>query len=139
MEVGDMNESRESNSDSNIFYKDEAYAIQGAVYEVSREMGIGFLEAVYQECLAKEFAGSGVPFEAEKMLSLTYKGEHLTQTYQPDFICFEKIVVELKCVRELRAEHRAQVLNYLKATGFKLGLLVNFGRFPKAEVERLVF
>lgn len=133
-----MEESHVPEGEGNIIFKDEAFAIQGAIYEVSREMGIGYLEAVYQECLAREFVRSDVPFEQEKLLNLTYKGERLKQTYQPDFVCYGRIIVELKCVRQLRAEHRAQVLNYLKATGLKLGLLVNFGKFPKAEIERLV-
>ncbi len=119
-------------------FRDESYAIQGAVFEVYREMGGGFLEAVYQECLAIEFRRREIPFEAQKDLSLVYKGERLQQIYRPDFVCFGKIVVELKTAKELAPEHRAQVLNYLKATGLRLGLLVNFGHHPKAQMERLV-
>jgi GxxExxY protein len=100
-------------------------------------MGAGFLEAVYQECLAIEFASRGIPFVAQKPLPLRYKEHALRQTYVADFVCFETIVVELKAVRELAPEHRAQVLNYLNATGMKLGLLVNFGSAPKAQIERL--
>ena len=101
-------------------------------------MGAGFLEAVYQECVALEFSARGIPFVALQPLQLSYKGHVLQQVYQPDFICFEKIVVELKAVQRLAPEHRAQVLNYLNATGMRVGLLVNFGASPKAEIERLV-
>lgn len=101
-------------------------------------MGCGFLEAVYQECLGKEFACRIIPHVAQKELQLFYKGELLNQTYKPDFICYEKIVVELKAVKDITPEHKAQVFNYLKATGLKLGLLVNFGHYPKAEIERII-
>lgn len=121
-----------------ILYKEECYAIQGAVFEVYREMGYGFLEAVYQECLAKEFAKRGIPFIAQKEVNLLYKGERLEQTYKPDFICYNKIIVELKAAKEIAREHEAQVFNYLKATGLKLGLIVNFGHYPKARVKRII-
>lgn len=121
-----------------LLYKEEAYAIQGAVFEVYREMGSGFLEAVYQECLAREFRLRGVPFTAQQELALAYKGEPLEQTYRPDFICYDSIIVELKAVKETAPEHQAQVFNYLKATGLRLGLLVNFGHYPKATVQRIV-
>ena len=120
-----------------IIYKEECYQIQGAVFEVYREKGCGFLEAVYQECLEKEFALGSIPFVAQQELQLTYKGQPLRQTYQPDFTCYGKIIVELKAVKEIAPEHKAQVINYLKATGFKLGLLVNFGAYPKATIIRL--
>ena len=121
-----------------VLFRDESYTIQGAVYEVYREMSSGFLEAVYQECLALEFRRRDIPFEAQKDLAIVYKGETLQQTYRPDFLCFGKIVVELKAVRDLAPEHRAQILNYLRATGLGLGLLVNFGHHPKVQMERLV-
>ena len=101
-------------------------------------MGSGYLEAVYQECLAIEFRLRGIPFAASPALSLTYKGEALVQRYIPDFTCFGEIIVELKAVRELAPEHRAQVLNYLKGSRLRLGLLVNFGGGGKAKVERIV-
>jgi GxxExxY protein len=122
----------------NILYKNECYQIQGAVFEVYREMGCGFLEAVYQECLVRELKLRNIPFVAQPTLKLGYKGEALCQTYKPDLICFDTIIVELKAISAISGEHRAQVLNYLKATGIKLGLLVNFGCYPKATVERLV-
>ena len=121
-----------------LLYKDECYEIQGAVFEVYREMGCGFLEAVYQECLALEFGLRGIPFVAQPELRLLYKGELLEKTYKPDFICYRKIVLEIKAVREISPEHQAQLLNYLKATQFELGLLANFGSYPKAAVQRMV-
>ncbi len=122
----------------NLLFKDEIFAIQGAIFEVNREMGAGFLEGVYQECLAREFARINIPFVAHQELILSYKGTPLIQTYKPDFICHDKIIVELKAVQELSPSHRAQVLNYLKATQFRLGILVNFGCHPKAQVERII-
>jgi len=121
-----------------ILYKDEVFRIQGAVFEVYREMGCGFLESVYQECMEKEFILSKIPFEAQKELQLIYKDEPLEQTYKPEFICYGKIIVELKASKEICPENRAQVFNYLKATGLRLGLLVNFGHYPKAMVERII-
>ena len=125
-------------SDPDIELSEETFRIQGAVFEVYRQMGTGFLEAVYQECLALEFRARGIPFTAQPLLSLSYKGEPLKHTYSPDFICFDSVVVELKALRALAAEHEAQVLNYLKASRLKVGLLVNFGCAPKARVRRLI-
>ena len=101
-------------------------------------MGCGFLEAVYQECLERELTARDIPFIAQPELKLSYKGQPLRQTYRPDFIAHEKIIVELKALSQTAGEHQAQVLNYLKATGLRLGLLVNFGCHPKATVERFV-
>lgn len=123
--------------DDKILFKDECYAIQGAIYEVYREMGCGFLENVYQECLEKELHQRNIPFVAQKTLYLYYKGEPLCQTYKPDLICYDKIIIELKAVKEIAPEHKAQLINYLKATGIKLGMLVNFGSYPKASIVRL--
>ncbi len=121
-----------------LLFKEESYKIVGACFEVYREKGCGFLEPVYQECVEIELRLRGIPFMPQKPLALEYKGCPLRSKYVPDFICHDKIVVELKAVSELIDEHRAQVQNYLKATGLKLGLLVNFGHYPKAEVERIV-
>ena len=121
-----------------ILYRDEVYAIQGAVFDVYREMGCGFLEPVYQECLEKELMVRGIPFESQKELRLRYKGEVLNLTYKPDLICYGTIIVELKAGKEIDDVHRAQVFNYLKATGLRLGLLVNLGHYPKATVERII-
>ncbi len=120
-----------------IIYKNESYAIQGAIFEVYREMGTGFLEAVYQECLEIELKKRNIHFVAQPELSLNYKGKPLKQKYQPDIICYDKIIVELKTVKTIAPEHKAQVLNYLKATNMRLGLLVNFGAYPKASITRL--
>ena len=127
----------EPQKDAEFLYGQESYAIRGACFEVYKEMGPGFLEAVYQECLAKEFARQSIPFIAQQQLSLQYKGEPLLQTYVPDFICYDKIIVEIKGTREIAPEHKAQLLNYLKATGMKLGLLVNFGHYPQIQMERM--
>ena len=103
-----------------------------------KEKGNGFLEAVYQECLSMEFSEQSIPFVEKSRLRLQYKGRDLKQTYEPDFLCFERIIVEIKAVKRLADEHRAQVINYLKATDMQLGLLVNFGHYPKIEHERFV-
>jgi GxxExxY protein len=121
-----------------LIYGDECYRIVGACFEVYKEKGCGFLEAVYHECLRAEFALQEIPFQSEALLPLTYKGVALAQCYVADFICYGKIVVELKAVSKLADEHRAQLLNYLNATGHRLGVLVNFGHFPKLEWERIV-
>ncbi|HZW24695.1 MAG TPA: GxxExxY protein [Gallionella sp.] len=124
--------------DGDILYRDECYQIRGAVFEVYREMGSGFLEAVYQECLEKELLKRGIPFVSQPELKLSYKGEPLRQTYIPDFVCHQSIVVELKALAATTGEHKAQVLNYLKATGMRVALLANFGCHPKATIERVV-
>jgi GxxExxY protein len=117
--------------------REEVFLIQGAIFEVNRVLGAGFLEAVYQESLALEFEARRIPFAAKPVLPLDYKGTRLQQTYSPDFICFGSVIVELKALAGLAGEHRAQVLNYLKATRLRVGLLVNFGCAP-ARIERLV-
>ena len=124
--------------ESNIIYKEESNRIMGACFEVYKEKGCGFLEAVYQECLELEFTFQGILFQPHVGLALAYKGRPLKQKYVPDFICFGKIILELKAVSQLNDEHRAQVHNYLRATGYKLGLLVNFGHYPGVEHERIV-
>lgn len=121
-----------------IILKDESYKIIGACFEVYNEMGCGFLEAVYQECLEIEFSEQNLPFFSQRPLELKFKDHLLQQKYVPDFVCFEKVIVEIKAVKELCDEHRAQVHNYLHATGYRLGLLVNFGHYPKLQYERIV-
>ncbi|WP_298862028.1 GxxExxY protein [uncultured Gimesia sp.] len=121
-----------------ILFKKECYAIQGAAFEVYREMGCGFLEAVYQECLERELQSQNIPFISQPERELSYKGELLQQKYHPDLICFDSIIVELKAVKEIASVHDAQILNYLKATKMKLGLLINFGCYPKAKIKRFV-
>jgi GxxExxY protein len=121
-----------------LIYPEESFAIRGCLFEVYRNKGAGFLEPVYQECLEIEFRMSSLPATAQPNLKLDYKGIPLKSTYIPDFICYDKIVVELKAVKELTDAHRAQVQNYLKATGLKLAFLVNFCHHPLIEVERIV-
>ena len=115
----------------------ESYKISGAIYEVHKELGPGFLEKVYQEALEKEFKLQNIPYEREKDFTIFYKGEELEQKYIADFICYDKIVVELKAVEDLLPIHTAQVINYLCITGYKLGLLVNFNA-RQVKPERIV-
>lgn len=109
-----------------FLYKEESYAIRGAIMSVHRELGCGFLERVYQDALELEFKLRGIPYEREKQIQITYKGYPLGEPYRADFICYGKIIVELKAVNELLGIHKAQVINYLKATKLKLGILMNF-------------
>jgi GxxExxY protein len=120
-----------------LLYKDEAFKIVGAAMEVHNELGSGFLEGVYQEALEREFANQGIPYQREVPLPILYKGELLSKKYVADFICYDKIIVELKALSSLNSEHQSQVLNYLKATGMKLGLLLNFGA-SKLESKRII-
>lgn len=119
-------------------YKQECYEVMGACFEVYKEMGAGFVEPIYHECLAREMTDRNVPFVHHAGLALTYKGAPLKLTYEADFVTYSKIVLEVKAVKRLEDSHRAQLLNYLKATGFELGLLVNYGRLGGLEWERLV-
>lgn len=121
-----------------IVYKEESYKIIGAAFKVYNNLGHGFLEAVYQEALEIEFERQGIPCEREKELSIIYDGVQLKQTYKADFVCYGKISVELKAVSELVDAHRSQVYNYLHATGYRLGLLLNFGCSDELEKERIV-
>jgi len=121
-----------------IILAEETYKIIGACFEVYKEKGCGFNEAIYQECLELELELQGVPFVAQPQLPLKYKGRLLKQSFRPDLICFGNVVVELKAVTVLADEHRSQVLNYLNATGHRLALLINFGHHPKLEWERIV-
>ena len=121
-----------------LLFEKESYTLRGACFEVYKEKGCGFLEPVYQECLEIELRLRDVPFEAQRSLTLEYKGRGLQQKYVHDLICYEGIIVELKAVAELGDDHRAQLQNYLKATGCRLGFLVNFGHFPQLQIERIV-
>jgi GxxExxY protein len=128
-----------SNPSEKIFlYKEESFAIRGALFEVYNQLGYGFLESVYQESLIIEFRQRDIPFVSQPKVEIEYKGVTLTNTFQPDFICFNKIIVELKAVKELASEHRAQVLNYLRVSRFRLGFLVNFGSSTKLIIERVI-
>ena len=121
-----------------LMFEKETFAIRGAVYEVYRTLGIGFLEAVYQEALEIELASRGIPFKAQCEIRLSYKNRELVQTYRADLVCYDKIILELKAVKQLLPEHQAQLHNYLKATGMRLGLLVNFSHYPNVDIQRIV-
>jgi len=112
---------------NNLIYKDECYKIVGACMDVHNELGCGFLEPVYQESLELMFKELSIPYEREKELNLYFKGQRLNKTYFADFVCYNKIIIELKALSRLTGEHESQILNYLKITGFNLGLLINFG------------
>lgn len=117
---------------------DRTYQIIGAALEVHKHLGGGFLEVVYGDALEIEFQERGIPYQREKELQIYYKDRVLPHYYKADFICFDSIVVELKAVENLTVESQAQVLNYLAATGCKVGLLLNFGR-RSLEKRRFVF
>ena len=110
-----------------LIFKEESYKIIGCCYEVYNELGSGFLEAIYQEALTLEFISENVPFIEFPEMNVFYKGEELRKKYYPDFLCFEDIIVEIKAINDLSAKHEAQIINYLKGTKKKLGILVNFG------------
>lgn len=118
-------------------FKDECYDIIGAAMEVHKTLGPGFLEPVYQEALELEFDVSEIPYEKEAFIEISYKGKVLDKKYIADFICYDEIIVELKAVESLLPEHVAQVINYLKATDSRLGLLINFGA-SKLQYKRII-
>lgn len=126
------------NTDTNLLYEKEGYAIKGACFEVYKQLGTGFLESVYQESLELEFQSRGIPYVVQPLLEISYKDHPLKQFYKPDFICFDKIIVEIKAISCILPEHSAQVINYLKATKLRVGYLVNFGHYPLVETERLI-
>jgi GxxExxY protein len=121
-----------------LLYKEETYKIVGACFAVYKDKGHGFVEPVYQDCLEIELSMQSIPFESQLLLPLEYKGVPLKHKFVADLTCYEDIIVELKAVKNLTDEHRAQLINYLKATGKRLGLLVNFGHYPDLEWERIV-
>ena len=121
-----------------LVYPNESYAIRGAAMRVYNVLGSGFLEAVYQEALEIELDKRHIPYEKEKELDVYYDGIRLSKKYVADFVCYDKIILELKAVKELDDSHRSQIYNYLKATGFKLGFLINFGKYDELQIERKV-
>jgi len=121
-----------------ILFKDECFRINGCIYAVNKKLGSGFLEAVYQEALEIELKRDNIPYISQKELNILYDGIPLTQKYYADLICYEKIIIEIKAVSKINDQHKAQLMNYLTATGLRLGLLVNFHSFPKAEIIRVV-
>lgn len=111
-----------------IILKQESYNIIGAAFEVHKTIGCGFTEPLYQEALEEEFKLRGIPYVREKEFHVSYKGKVLVKVFRPDFVCYDKVIVELKAVADVTDEHQAQIYNYLKATGMSLGLLINFGK-----------
>ena len=122
---------------NNYLYQEESAAIIGAAVEMHKELKLGFAEAVYQEGLEMEFKRQNIPFASQYPLSLYYKGELMQTKYYADFLCFNKIIVEIKAVDTLLPEHEAQLLNYLRVSRLHVGLLINFKK-PKIEVKRFV-
>ena len=122
---------------TDLIYKEESYKIIGACFEVYKEKGCGFTEPIYQECLAIEFELQGIPFVAQPKIQLQYKDRILKNFFVPDYICYEKIIVEIKALPILIEANKAQTLNYLNATKYELALLANFGHFPKLEYKRI--
>ena len=121
-----------------LLKKKEVYSIVGAAIEVHRDLGPGFLEAVYQEAMEIELGLKGISFESQKLLPINYKGNLLRKEYIADLVCFDQIIVELKALERLSGKEEAQILNYLKATGLRVGLLINFGSYGRLEWKRFV-
>jgi GxxExxY protein len=124
--------------EENVLYKDECYKINGCIYAVNKKLGAGFLESVYQEALEIELRRENIPFVPQQELEILYDGIPLTSKYIADIVCYERIIIEIKAVSKINDQHKAQLMNYLAATGYKLGILVNFNCYPKAEVVRIV-
>ena len=122
---------------SELILPDESYQIIGACFEVYNEMGCGFLEAVYHECLEIEFAKRGIPFVSKPILPIEFKGQTLKTSYQADFVCWDQIIIEIKATAALADAHTSQLLNYLNAVRKPLGLIVNFGHYPKLQSKRV--
>ena len=118
------------NKSNDIQFKQEVFDIIGAAMEVQNELGLGFSELVYHEALNIELGLRNIPYESEKLITISYKGHSLERTYKADFVCYDDIIIELKSVEKLKPEHTAQLLNYLKATNLPLGVLINFGEHP---------
>ena len=114
--------------ENGLLFKNESFKIIGAALEVHKVLGCGFVEIVYQEALEEEFKKRNIPYEREKELLINYKGKNLSKTFRADFICYDKIILELKAVNEFIDDHYAQIYSYLKASNMKLGILINFGK-----------
>jgi len=121
-----------------MLFKDECFKIYGCIYAVNKKLGSGFLEAVYQEALEIELRRENIPFLSQQNLEIVYDGVPLTHKYTADIVCYDKIIIELKAITKISNQHKAQLMNYLAATGYRLGLLVNFSSYPKAEIIRMV-
>lgn len=121
---------------SKILYKEESYRIIGACFDVYNALGYGLLEAVYQEALEIELSDRKIAYTPQPKLDIQYKNRTLKQTYVPDLLCFYQIIIEIKSTKAIDDSHRAQILNYLKLSKKKLGLLINFGTHPEVQHER---
>jgi GxxExxY protein len=133
-----MNTNKKEVIRNDLLLKDEVYAIVGAAIDVHNELGAGFLEAAYQEAMEIEMEMRSIPFKPQCDLNIRYKGRQLKKAYCADFVCFDQVVVEIKAMRELTVREEAQLLNYLKATGLRVGLLINFGDHGRLDWKRLV-
>jgi GxxExxY protein len=120
-------------------YKDEVYAIVDAAMDVYNDLGPGFLENVYQEAMEIELATRKIPSKSIQEIHIKYKGKQLKRYYVADLVCYDKIIVEIKAMNQLTLREEGQLINYLKATGMKVGVLINFGHYPSLEWKRLVF
>ena len=129
---------RNEHEQENMLFKDECFKIYGCIYAVNKKLGSGFLEAVYQEALEIELRRENIPFLSQQNLEIVYDGVPLTHKYTADIVCYDKIIIELKAITKISNQHKAQLMNYLAATGYRLGLLVNFSSYPKAEIIRMV-
>ena len=121
-----------------IIFKEESYKINGSIFNVYKILGSGYLEGVYQEALEIELKRANIPYASQQELEILYDGIPLSKKYIADIVCYDKIIIEIKAVSKITNQHKAQLMNYLAATGFKLGLLVNFNSFPKVEIIRMV-
>ena len=120
-----------------LLLEEESYLIRGAIFEVYKTLGAGFLESVYQEALEVELSAMNVPYKSQPEITISYKGRSLNKTYRADIVCYDSIILELKAVKQLLPEHMAQLQNYLRATKMRLGFLVNFGNPSGVEIKRI--
>lgn len=120
-----------------LLLEEESYLIRGAIFEVYKTLGAGFLESVYQEALEVELSAMNVPYKSQPEITISYKGRSLNKTYRADIVCYDSIILELKAVKQLLPEHMAQLQNYLRATKMRLGFLVNFGNSTGVEIKRI--
>lgn len=123
--------------EQNLIYKNECYKIVGAAMQVHSELKSGFLEAVYQEALEKEFILQSIAYNKEKLINIFYKGQKLNKYYKADFICYDNIILEIKALNNLCPEHESQLINYLVATSKPLGILINFGK-SSLQTKRII-
>ena len=125
--------------ENKLLFKEEVYNIMGACFQVYKDKGQGFVEPVYQDCLEIELSYRQIPFERQRQFKLKYRNQELKRYFTPDIICYGQVILELKAVSEIADEHRAQLINYLKVTGMRVGLIINFGHHPGLQWERMVF